>query len=217
MAIADWLFGRRLATLEAEHQRVGMLAGIPMLGLDALASAAYGPEAALTPADPPGVDGVRYIGPITTLIIALLLIVYVSYRQTIAALPDRRRVVHRGQGEPGHNRRPARRRGLDAGLRPGCGRRHLRRSGGAGLRRANAAALHAHLCLAILALITVVNLRGVRESGLAFAVPTYLFVVSLVTVLALGVVKALLAGGSRPRWSCRQCYRRRRRWPACGS
>jgi DNA repair protein RecO (recombination protein O) len=41
MAIADWLFGRRLATLEAEHHRVGMLAGIPMLGLDALASATH--------------------------------------------------------------------------------------------------------------------------------------------------------------------------------
>ena len=54
MGLSDWLFGRRLATLEEEHQRVGVLAGIPMLGLDALASAAYGPEAALTLADPAG-------------------------------------------------------------------------------------------------------------------------------------------------------------------
>jgi amino acid transporter len=51
------------------------------------------------------------------------------------------------------------------------------------------------LCLAILALITLVNLRGVRESGLAFVIPTYLFVVSLLAALAIGVVKALLAGG----------------------
>ena len=51
------------------------------------------------------------------------------------------------------------------------------------------------LCLVILALITVVNLRGVRESGLAFVVPTYLFIVSLLAVLAIGVVKAVLAGG----------------------
>jgi amino acid transporter len=51
------------------------------------------------------------------------------------------------------------------------------------------------LCLVILALITVVNLRGVRESGLAFVVPTYLFVVSLLVVLAMGMIKALLAGG----------------------
>ena len=43
------------------------------------------------------------------------------------------------------------------------------------------------LCLAILGLITLVNLRGVRESGLAFAVPTYLFIVSLLAVLAIGI------------------------------
>ena len=47
MAFTDWLFGRHLATDEEGEQRVGVLAGIPMLGLDALGSAAYGPEAAL--------------------------------------------------------------------------------------------------------------------------------------------------------------------------
>ena len=46
------------------------------------------------------------------------------------------------------------------------------------------------LCLATLALITVVNLRGVRESGLAFVVPTYLFITSLLAVLTIGCVKA---------------------------
>src|SRR5262249_52896310 len=51
------------------------------------------------------------------------------------------------------------------------------------------------LCLVILALITVVNLRGVRESGLAFVIPTYLFIVSLLGVLAIGTVQAVLAGG----------------------
>src|SRR6516164_2649064 len=54
------------------------------------------------------------------------------------------------------------------------------------------------LCLAILALITLVNLRGVRESGLAFVLPTYLFIVSLLTVLALGAVKALAGGRPEP-------------------
>src|SRR5262249_26297918 len=87
MALSDWLFGRRLASLEEEGQRVGVLAGIPMLGLDALASAAYGPEAALTLLIPLGIGGVRFIGQITTLIILLLAVVYLSYRQTIAAYP----------------------------------------------------------------------------------------------------------------------------------
>ena len=48
MTLTDYLFGRRLATFEEGEQRVGVLSGIPMLGLDALGSAAYGPEAALT-------------------------------------------------------------------------------------------------------------------------------------------------------------------------
>ena len=52
------------------------------------------------------------------------------------------------------------------------------------------------LCLAILVFITMVNLRGVRESGLAFMAPTYLFIVSLLLVLAIGVVKTV--AGERP-------------------
>jgi amino acid transporter len=51
------------------------------------------------------------------------------------------------------------------------------------------------LCLATLVLITLVNLRGVRESGVAFLLPTYLFLVSLLAVLAIGVIKTLLANG----------------------
>ncbi len=51
------------------------------------------------------------------------------------------------------------------------------------------------LCLAILAMITIVNLRGVRESGVAFMLPTYLFVVSLLGVLAIGIIKTVATGG----------------------
>ena len=51
------------------------------------------------------------------------------------------------------------------------------------------------LCLAILLFITLVNLRGVRESGLAFMAPTYLFIVSLLAVIAIGLFKTVLAGG----------------------
>src|SRR6476660_9112456 len=87
MSLADRLFGRRLATQEEEAQKIGPLAGIPMLGLDALSSSAYGPEAALTLLLPLGVLGVLYIVPITAVIIVVLLIVYFSYRQTIAAYP----------------------------------------------------------------------------------------------------------------------------------
>src|SRR5215470_1374762 len=87
MSLRDVLFGERLASQEEEGQRVGTIAAIPMLGLDALGSAAYGPEAALTLLLPLGALGTRYALPISTLIIVLLLVVFLSYRQTIAAYP----------------------------------------------------------------------------------------------------------------------------------
>src|SRR5581483_10749553 len=62
-------------------------AGIPIFGLDALSSAAYGPEAALTVLIPLGIVGLGYIVPISALIIVLLCIVFFSYLQTISAYP----------------------------------------------------------------------------------------------------------------------------------
>lgn len=64
------------------------LEGIPVFGLDALGSAAYGPEAALTLLIPLGLAGLNFIVPLSTPIIALLTVVYFSYRQTIAAYPS---------------------------------------------------------------------------------------------------------------------------------
>ena len=195
MALADILFGRRLATDEEGEHRVGVFAGIPMLGLDALGSSAYGPEAALTLLIPLGAAGVGYIGPISTLIIALLLVVYFSYRQTIAAYP------HGG----GSYTVAKENLGVAAGLLAAAALMldyvlvvAVGISAGVGALVSALPALQPYtlwLCLAILALITVVNLRGARESGLAFMLPTYLFAVSLLSVLAIGVVKAVLAGG----------------------
>src|SRR6202171_1974462 len=87
MGFIDALFGRPLASSEDQGERITPLQGIPVFGLDALSSAAYGPEAALTILLPLGLMGVRYIVPLTAAVIALLVIVYFSYRQTIAAYP----------------------------------------------------------------------------------------------------------------------------------
>src|ERR1700730_9725709 len=87
MNLVDLLFGRPLATEEEKAERIGPAKGIPIFGLDALSSAAYGPEAALTLLIPLGMLGVAYIVPISGAIILLLTIVYFSYRQTIDAYP----------------------------------------------------------------------------------------------------------------------------------
>ena len=88
MAWLDFLLGRPLASGEEKSERLGTLSGVPIFGLDALGSAAYGPEAALTLLIPLGIGGIHYIVPIMIVIIALLGIVYFSYRQTIAAYPQ---------------------------------------------------------------------------------------------------------------------------------
>src|SRR5271166_1834639 len=88
MNIPDLLFGRPLATEEEKAERIGPSKGLPIFGLDALSSAAYGPEAALTLLIPLGMAGVAYIWPITVGIAILLGIVYFSYRQTLAAYPQ---------------------------------------------------------------------------------------------------------------------------------
>src|SRR5580693_6929930 len=87
MHLSDFLLGRPLANSEERAEQIGPSAGIPIFGLDALSSAAYGPEAALTLLIPLGMQGVHIILPITGAIIALLVIVYFSYRQTIEAYP----------------------------------------------------------------------------------------------------------------------------------
>ena len=88
MPLRELLFGRPLRTEEEQVEQIGPLSGIPVLGLDALASAAYGPEAALTVLLPLGALASGYIGLITLCIVALLLAVFVSYRQTIPAYPQ---------------------------------------------------------------------------------------------------------------------------------
>ena len=158
-------------------------------------SAAYGPEAALTMLLPLGAAGIGHIVPISVSIIVLLSIVYFSYRQTIEAYPTGggSYIVARQNFGP--------RMGLFAGtalmidyvLTAAVGI-----SAGVGALVSAAPALQPHtlaLCLAILAILTVVNLRGVRDTGLVFMAPTFLFIACLLAALAIGVIKTVAAGG----------------------
>ena len=195
MTLYDIIIGPRLATHQEAEQKVGPVTGIPMLGLDALSSAAYGPEAALTIMLAIGTFGATYILPIIGIVVALLLIVYFSYRQTMSAYPD-------GGGSYTVAR---------ANLGTRCGLLAAASlmvdyilnvavgiAAGVGALISVAPALHPYvlpLCLAILLLITLVNLHGIRESGLAFVLPTYLFVATLGIMIVVGLAKAAMAGG----------------------
>jgi amino acid transporter len=189
------LFGRRLASTEQAEHKMGVLAGVPALGLDGLSSSAYGPEAALTVLLPLGAAGLAYIGPIIGVILALLTILYFSYRQTISAYPC-------GGGSYTVARENL---GSRAALLAGAALMidyvltvSVGISAGVGALISAAPGLQPYtvwLCLAALVLITIVNLRGTSEAGLAFALPTYLFVGSLGIVLVIGLVRAIASGG----------------------
>jgi hypothetical protein len=107
MTVLELLLGRPLAPNEAGAECVGAAAGIPIFGRDALSSAAYGPEAALTLLIPLGAAGIAHIVPISTSIIVLLAIDYFSDRQTFPALPRWWRVLHRRTPEPRRFRGPS--------------------------------------------------------------------------------------------------------------
>ncbi|HET7753364.1 MAG TPA: APC family permease, partial [Anaeromyxobacteraceae bacterium] len=88
MSLKELVFGRPISDDDAEEAKIGPLEGVPVLGLDALASSSYGPEAALTVLLVAGSAGQRFFGPIVAAITAILFLVYLSYRQTIAAYPE---------------------------------------------------------------------------------------------------------------------------------
>jgi amino acid transporter len=195
MKLYDLLFGKPLRSSEEAGEKLGPVGGLSVFGLDALSSAAYGPEAALTLLIPLAAAGIAYIVPIMASIIILLVIVYFSYRQTILAYPTgggSYTVARKNLGDfPGLLAAAALM--IDYVLTAAVGI-----SAGVGALVSAAPSLLPHtllICLVILLLITIVNLRGVRETGAVFIVPTYLFVGTMLVTLMLGLGKTLAAGG----------------------
>src|SRR6202162_5993310 len=195
MGFIDVLFGRPLASSEDEGQRNTPLQGIPTFGLDASSSAAYGPEAALTILLPLGLLGVRHIVPLTCAVIVLLVIVYFSYRQTIAAYPQgggSYTVAKENLGE-GAGLLAAAALMIDYLLNVAVGI-----SAGIGALVSAVPSLQPHtlaMCLAVLVILTMVNLRGVKEAGSAFEAPTYFFVGTWAVVILIGLYKVVASRG----------------------
>src|SRR5712672_1586456 len=195
MRVLDLLLGKPLASDDARAECVGPATGIPIFGLDALSSAAYGPEAALTLLIPLGAAGIAYMVPISASIIVLLTIVYFSYRQTIQAYP----------GGGGSYTVARQNLGVSAGLLAAAALMidyvlvvAVGVSAGVGALVSAVPKLQPHtlaLCLGILVVITVINLRGVRETGMIFMAPTYLFVGSLFLAIVIGLFKVFTADG----------------------
>ena len=195
MSLLDKILGRPLASWEKEKESLSVWTGVPVLGLDALASTGYGPEAGLTILLPLGLLGLKYFPIIVIIIVVKLLTLYLSYRQTAAAYPGGGGAYIVASDNLG------KRCGvwsavmllLDYLLNVCVGI-----AAGIGAVVSAVPVLQPYvltLCLVVLVTITFLNLRGVRQTGLTFVGPVAVFVLFMGAALLIGLVKVWLSGG----------------------
>jgi amino acid transporter len=196
MNLTTLLFGRRLHNRESEDRRIGWMEAVPAMGLDALGSSSYGPEAALTVLMPLGLLGTQMLLPVTVTIVALLTVLYFSYRQTIVAYPQNAGGYVVARENLGQYPSLLAAAGLlvDYVLNVAVGI-----SAGVGALVSAVPVLQpltVIICLAILVLITLANLRGTGEAGWFFALPCYLFVACFLCIFAYGIAGLVMAHGN---------------------
>jgi amino acid transporter len=181
------LVGKPIPSHLAHHERLSRVTGLAVLSSDALSSVAYATDFIVATLIVAGTAALGYAIPIGLVIAALLAIVAFSYRQTIYAYPSGGGAYRVAKENIGEN----------AGLTAAASllvdyTLTVSVSISAGVLAITSAfpsldAYRVELCLLFLTLLTVGNLRGIRESGRIFAIPTYVFVVSIFVLIALGL------------------------------
>ncbi|TMB99623.1 MAG: APC family permease [Chloroflexi bacterium] len=191
-AVKGWFLGAPFASSQLVHERLSKVKALAIFSSDALSSSAYATEEILIILLLAGSGALHDALPIAALIALLLLIVTASYLQTIKAYPSGGGayiVAHDNLGRP-------------AGLVAGAALLvdyilTVSVSVAAGVAAVTSAVPDLHdvrvpIGVMMIALITVGNLRGIREAGTLFAIPTYFFILSMTTVIVVGLAKVLL-------------------------
>ncbi|MGE5673701.1 MAG: APC family permease [Mycobacterium leprae] len=186
------LFGRPKRTDQQHHERLGLFTGLAVFSADAISSVAYATEEILWVLAAAGGVASVYSLPVGLAIVLLVLIVAASYNQTIRAYP----------GGGGSYIVSKDNLGTPAGLVAGAAMAvdyvlTVAVSTASGIAAVTSAfpLLQGHevlLSLLVIWFIAWVNLRGVRESGAFFAVPTYGFIVSMLLMIGVGAYKAVV-------------------------
>ena len=184
-----WLIGRPLATADAPHQTIGKLVGLAVFASDALSSTAYATQEILMVLALAGIGAFHFSVPIALAITALMVIVTISYQQTIHAYP--------GGG------------GAYIVARDNLGELPAQTAGAAlltdyiltvavsissGVAQITSAfpvlfPYRVEIAAGLVLFVMLVNLRGVKESGIAFAIPTYYFVIAMLLTVGIGLVR----------------------------
>jgi amino acid transporter len=188
-SLSHWLIGRPLSTADAPHQTIGKRVGLAVFASDALSSTAYATQEILGVLTVAGAVALSFVFPISIAIVILLLIVTISYEQTIHAYP--------GGG------------GAYIVSRDNLGESYAQIAGAAllmdyiltvavsissGVAQIVSAypaldPYRVHMAIIAVALIMLINLRGVKESGTAFAIPTYFFITMMFITVGIGLFR----------------------------
>ena len=186
--------GKPIPSHLAHHERLSRLTGLAVLSSDALSSVAYATEEILRVLILVGAGALGYANPIAFVIAAILAIVVFSYRQTIYAYPSGGGAYLVSKDNLGETPALIAAASLliDYVLTVAV-------SIAAGVAAITSAFPEWHvsrveMTLGFVLLLMVGNLRGIRESGRIFAVPTYFFIVTTLLLIAVGAVRALTGG-----------------------
>ncbi|MEP6729392.1 MAG: APC family permease [bacterium] len=181
------IFGRPLASERLEHERLNKKTALAVLSSDAISSVAYATDQILfVLGGAIGLAAVNYVVGISGVIVGLLVLVGLSYRQTVFAYPN-------GGGSYTVAKE-------NLGVMPGLVAAAalltdyiltvaVSISGGVAAMTSAYPALRPYtvlICALSILLLAVVNLRGVRESGAAFSLPTYAFIAMMLTLIGIG-------------------------------
>lgn len=185
----SWLIGRPLSTADAGHQTIGKVVGLAVFASDALSSTAYATQEILVILAAAGTLAFGWVFPISIAIVALLAIVTISYEQTIHAYPDGGGAYIVARDNLGEW--PALVAGASLLIDYILTVSVSIASGVAQIVSAFPALYDYRVYLAVIFImfIMLMNLRGVKESGVAFAIPTYFFVVMMLITVGAGMFR----------------------------
>lgn len=187
--LQSWLIGRPLSTADSPHQTINKFIGLAVFASDALSSTAYATQEMLVILAVLGTSAYQYVFPLSIAIVGLLAIVTVSYEQTIHAYPNGggAYIVSRDNLGELPAKIAAAALLIDYVLTVA-----VSISSGVAQIVSAVPGLYEHrvlLGILLIVFIMVINLRGVKEAGAAFAIPSYFFLVMMVMTLLVGMFR----------------------------
>jgi amino acid transporter len=188
-SISHYLLGRPLPTADAAHETIGKAVGLAVFASDALSSTAYATQEILVILAAAGTIAFGYVFPISIVIVGLLAIVVMSYEQIVHTYPQGGGAYIVASDNLGQF----------PGLVAGAALLieyflTVSVSVSAGVAQIVSAYpllfdYRVLIALVCVALITIINLRGVRESGAAFAIPSFFFIVIMIITIGVGLFR----------------------------